>query len=265
MFPQSSFPQEPIDYRVEEIEMELLGIDIGISSIKYGRVCLGEETTVRNFDTIPIPQMLQEEKYADVIDVLVKATMPYEAACLGFPSRIWKNKLLREDINFNGLWKKVQTNLQAQNIPCFAMNDADAAGMAEVFRKGAEDLRHGVTVLLTLGSGIGSAIFLDGKLLPNTEMGMVEMHGISAELYTAASRKTQESLSIEEWGTRLQEYLEYVENILSPNHLVLGGGISADFSEYKDLLRTRATLQPAFYRNQAGVIGAAIFAAYQTL
>ena len=88
--------------------------------------------------------------------------------------------------------------------------------------------------------------------------------GLRAELYAAASIKTQESLTIQEWAARLQEYLEVVEYILSPNHLVLGGGISADFSMYKDLLKTRASLQPAFYRNQAGVIGAAIYAAYKT-
>jgi polyphosphate glucokinase len=244
--------------------MEFLGVDIGISSIKCGRVGLGEETTVSSFTVIPIPQTSREEKYTEAIRILLHRTMPYEAVCLGFPSRIWSNKLLREDINFNEVWKEVQKNLQAQNIPCFAMNDADAAGVAEVYRKGAEDLRHGVTVLLTLGSGIGSAIFLDGKLLPNTEMGTIEMHGVAAELYAAASRKTEESLLIPEWATRLQEYLDRVEHVLSPDHLVLGGGISADFSKFEHLLKTRASLQPAFYRNQAGVIGAAIFAAHQT-
>ena len=244
--------------------MEFLGVDIGSSSIKYGWVSLGEEITVRNFDMIVIPQTSREEKYADAIMYLLKATVSYQAVCFGFPSRIWENRILRNDIDFDGLWRKVQEYLQAQKIPCFAINDADAAGMVEVYRKGAEELRHGVTVLLTLGSGIGSAIFLDGKLLPNTEMGGIEMHGVEAEKYAAPSIKTRESLSIQEWASRLQEYLERVENILSPNHLVLGGGISTDFSKYKDLLKTRASLLPAFYRNQAGVIGAAIYAAYQT-
>jgi polyphosphate glucokinase len=244
--------------------MEFLGVDIGVSSIKYGRVGLGEETTIQNFGEIVIPQKSREKKYASAIKFLLQATFPYQAVCFGFPSRIWKNKILREDIDFDGLWVKVQKDLQAQKIPYFLMNDADAAGMAEIYRKGAEELKQGVTVLLTLGSGIGSAIFLDGNLIPNTEMGAIEMHGIRAELYTAASRKTQESLTIQEWAGRLQEYLEYVEYILSPNHLVLGGGISADFSIYKDLLKTRASLRPAFYRNQAGVIGAAIYAAQQT-
>jgi polyphosphate glucokinase len=244
--------------------MEFLGVDIGVSSIKYGRVRLEEESTIQNFDEIVIPQNSREKEYARAINSLLQSMLPYQAVCFGFPSRIWKNKILREDIDFDGLWVKVQKDLQIQKIPHFSMNDADAAGMAEIYRKGAEELRQGVTVLLTLGSGIGSAIFLDGKLLPNTEMGAIEMHGMRAELYTAASIKTQESLTIQEWAERLQVYLKVVEYILSPNHLVLGGGISADFSMYKNLLKTRASLQPAFYRNQAGVIGAAIYAAQQT-
>lgn len=244
--------------------MEFLGVDIGVSSIKYGRVSLGQETTIHSFDVIAIPQKSRENKYAGAIQHLLHAAIPYQAVCFGFPSRIWKNKILREDIDFEGLWVKVQLDLQAQKIPCFLMNDADAAGMAEIYRKGAEELQQGVTVLLTLGSGIGSAVFLDGKLIPNTEMGAIEMHGIRAERYTAASRITHESLTIQAWAGRLQEYLEYVEYVLSPNHLVLGGGISADFSIYKDLLKTRASLRPAFYGNQAGVIGAAINAAHQT-
>lgn len=244
--------------------MEFLGVDIGISSIKYGRVSLGKQTTVSKFDKILIPKILREQKYAEAIKLILQETKPYGAVCLGFPSRIWENKILRTDIDFEELWIKVKKDLQAEKVPCFAINDADAAGIAEVYRKGAEELQCGVTVLLTLGSGIGSAVFLDGNLLPNTEMGTIEIHGMIAEEYAAPSIKTQESLSVQEWATRLQEVLDLIEYLLSPNHLVLGGDISSDFSDYQDLLKTRATLRPAYYRNQAGVIGAAVCAAYQT-
>ena len=244
--------------------MEFLGVDIGISSVKYGRVSLGKQTAVNKFDKILIPKNFREQKYAEAIQFLLQEAKPYEAACLGFPSRIWDNKILRTDIDFNGLWIKLRNDLQADKKPCFAINDADAAGMAEVYRKGAEELRNGVTVLLTLGSGIGSAVFLDGKLLPNTEMGTIEIHGITAEKYAAPSIKTQQALSVQEWAKRLQEVLNLIEYLLSPDHLVLGGGISTDFYVYRDLIKTRASLRPAFYRNQAGVIGAAIYAAYQT-
>ena len=243
--------------------MEFLGIDIGLSSIKYGWVSLDGEITVCDFDMIVIPHTSRAEKCAEAINIILQTARPYQAVCIGFPSRIWQGRILREGFDFDGLWKRVKNKLRAQKIPCFALNDADAAGMVEVYRKGAEELRQGVTVLLTLGSGIGSAIFLDGKLLPNTEMGTIEMRGMKAEQYTAASLKTRESLSMKEWAARLQEYLELVEFILSPDHLVLGGAISADFSKFNELLKTRASLQPAFYRNQAGVIGAAVYAAYQ--
>ena len=231
--------------------MEFLGVDIGVSSIKNGRVSFGEESTIHHFDVIEIPQQSREIEYAKAIKTILQTSLPYRAVCLAFPSRIWKNRILREDIDFEGLWVELQNELQAQQMPNFAMNDADAAGTAEINRKGAEELRQGVTVLLTLGSGIGSAIFLDGKMLPNTELGAVEMHGMRGELYTAASTKTQEALTMEKWAARLQEFLDRVEYIISPHHLVLGGGISADFSQFKDMLRTRATLQPAYYRNQA--------------
>ena len=98
----------------------------------------------------------------------------------------------------------------------------------------------GVTVVITLGTGIGSAIFIDGSLLPNTELGLIEMHGMTAEKYTAASVKTKEALSWQEWATRLQEYLGKVEVVLKPDTLILGGGISADFKEYAPLFNTGA-------------------------
>jgi polyphosphate glucokinase len=122
-----------------------------------------------------------------------------------------------------------------------------------------------VTVVLTLGTGIGSGVFLDGKLFPNTEFGLIEMHGMLAEQYTAASIKRRDSLSIQEWTSRLQEFLTKIEILLSPDHIVIGGGISADFESYRHLLKTnRAALLPAYFRNQAGVIGAAMNAAFQS-
>ena len=134
-------------------------------------------------------------------------------------------------------------------------------GSPRLYRPEAAELRKGVTLVITLGSGIGSGLYLDGRLLPNTEMGLIEMHGMSAEKFTAASVKTREGLSTETWAVRLQEYLAKLEALLKPDTIVLAGGISADFEIYASLLSTRAKLLPAFYRNQAGVIGAAMYAA----
>jgi polyphosphate glucokinase len=244
--------------------MNFLGVDIGCTSIKYGLVSLVEEIRISNFDMIFVPQKSRTEKYIDSIRFLTERLSSYQAAGFGFPSVVLDNQIQNLTIEFNAIWLRTIELFQKINIPCFALNDADAAGIAEVYRKEASVLRKGVTVVITLGTGIGSAVFLDGKLLPNTEMGLFEVHGMRAENYAAPSVKTKESLSWVEWSCRLQEYLFILEKLLCPDHLVLGGGISADFEEYSRLLSTQAPLQPAFYRNQAGVVGAAMFAAVQT-
>ena len=113
--------------------------------------------------------------------------------------------------------------LQPLHIPGGALNDAYAAGLAEVYRYEAAALRLGATLVLILGTGIGSTLFLDGKLLPNTELGLLELHGMDSELYTASSIKTLEKLSMPAWVARLQEYLRKVEILLAPDRIVLGG------------------------------------------
>lgn len=243
--------------------MNILGIDIGCTSIKYGLICLGNETKVYNFDTISISQTHPVEEYTTILESIIYHASDYTAVGFGFPSVVQGNKILRQDINFDKVWSKVQDTLNTSSVPSFAVNDADAAGIAEVNRREAADLRTGVTIVLTLGTGIGSALFMDGKLLPNSELGLIKLHGMEAEHYAAPSVKSKESLSIQKWASRLQEYLDEVETILMPDHLVLGGGITSDFGVYQLLLKTRVPFQIAFYRNQAGVVGAAIYAAFK--
>ncbi len=241
--------------------MDLLGIDIGRTSIKYGRVRLEDGIEVRDFDQIPIPQTSRYAGYRDALIHLLQTAPAYRAAGVGFPCVIRRNRIYSKDVDFDGIWSEVQAFLKPLGVPCFAVNDADAAGMAEIKRPEAGDLRHGATIVLTLGTGIGSAVFLDGNLLPNTELGRIEFHGMPAEQYCAASVRTQEGLTFETWAGRLQEYLAEVDELFAPDHLVLGGGISADFEHYRTGLKTHADLRPAHYRNQAGVIGAAMYAA----
>ncbi len=180
-----------------------------------------------------------------------------------FPRVVINNMVIEFCHRLDEVWREVflSERLFPACIPRFAINDADAAGLAELQRPGAEELLHGVTIVLTLGTGIGSGIFVDGHLHPNTEMGLFQMYGMEAEQYTAPSIKSRDGLTLEAWCERFQEYLEKLELYLAPDHLVLGGGISADFEKFRPLLHTRADLRPAFYRNQAGVIGAALYAA----
>jgi polyphosphate glucokinase len=245
--------------------MDYLGIDIGGTSIKVGLVKFEREPVIQHFDTLFIPQPSQLEEYYRIIDTICKALPTYSGVGIGFPSPVRQNQVKNLSVRYNDIWNRARELLTLTNIPVFAINDADAAGLAELARGEASYLKNGVTLFLTLGTGIGSAIFSDGRLLPNTELGMIEMRGTTAEKFAAPSVKTQNGLTMEAWAQRLQEYLTKLETLLSPDHIVLGGGISADYSEYAPFITSRASLQPAYYRNQAGVVGAAQFAAEQNL
>jgi polyphosphate glucokinase len=141
-------------------------------------------------------------------------------------------------------------------VPVSVLNDADAAGLAENTFGAASEL-SGTVLLLTLGTGIGSALFTNGVLVPNTELGHLEFKGQDAELY-AAARVVAQGVPERAWAMRLNEYLNYVEDLLAPDHFLLGGGISKNFDRYADLLHTDATIRPAQFRNRAGIIGAAL-------
>ncbi len=140
------------------------------------------------------------------------------------------------------------------------VNDADAAGVAEAVYGAARGV-EGVVLVLTLGTGIGSAILVDGKLVPNTELGHLEIDGYNAESRAASSVKDREGLSYEEWATRLQRYLETVSMLFSPDLIVLGGGISKDSDKFLPLLDIPVPVVPAALLNQAGIVGAAVLAA----
>jgi len=149
---------------------------------------------------------------------------------------------------------------QATGLPSIVLNDADAAGVAEM-RAGAGRGRAGVVLLLTFGTGIGSALFVDGLLVPNTELGHLQMWGGSAELKAAAQAKTREDLSWAKWARRVDKYLAYVERLFSPDLLIVGGGVSRDYHKWVPLLHPRAETVPARFRNNAGIVGAALLAA----
>jgi polyphosphate glucokinase len=140
------------------------------------------------------------------------------------------------------------------------LNDADAAGLAEI-RFGDPLLRRGVTLLLTFGTGIGSALFVDGTLVPNTEFGHIEVDGHDAETKAAASAKESEGLSYPEWSVRVSRYISTLERLVWPDHIVLGGGVSKKPHKWVPLLDVHSTLIVASLQNNAGIVGAAVAAA----
>ena len=145
-------------------------------------------------------------------------------------------------------------------MPEVILNDADAAGLAEM-RFGDEALRqYDVVMFLTIGTGLGTALFVEGKLMPNTELGHIEINGKEAEHRASAAIKTKEKLSWKEWGSRFNNILLTYEALLNPEIFVLGGGISKDFEKYAKFFTTEVPVVAAKLENLAGIVGAAMAA-----
>ena len=145
----------------------------------------------------------------------------------------------------------------ATGRPTTVLNDADAAGIAEVAFGAARDV-PGVVLLVTFGTGIGTALFLDGRLVPNTELGHLELNGADAELHAADRVREEQGLSWETWAGRLQDYLRLVERLLTPDLIVLGGGVSKKSDRFLPHVRIDTRVVPAVLRNNAGIVGAAM-------
>jgi polyphosphate glucokinase len=141
----------------------------------------------------------------------------------------------------------------------FVLNDADAAGIAEARFGAARDVA-GVVILLTFGTGIGSALLINGILVPNTELGHLELHGHDAEKRAAASVREDEHLSYRKWAERVNDYMAHVEHLFTPDLFVVGGGVSKDAAKWVPLLDLHTPVRPAELLNNAGIVGAAIAA-----
>jgi polyphosphate glucokinase len=140
------------------------------------------------------------------------------------------------------------------------LNDADAAGVAEA-RFGAARGVAGVVIMLTFGTGIGSALLLDGQLVPNTELGHLELDGYDAETRAAASVRERKKLSYKDWAKRVDRYMQHVERLFTPDLFVVGGGVSKDAAKWLPELHLSAPVRPAQLLNEAGIVGAAMAAA----
>jgi polyphosphate glucokinase len=140
------------------------------------------------------------------------------------------------------------------------LNDADAAGVAEM-KFGAGRGQRGVAIMLTFGTGIGSAVFVDGRLVPNTELGHLELHGHDAEERASERARETHDLSWPDWAHRVQKYLAHVEKLFWPDLLIIGGGVSKRSDKFLPLIDIRTRVVPAGLQNNAGIVGAALTAA----
>lgn len=239
------------------------GIDIGGSGIKGAPADIRAGELLAKRFRVPTPVVSTPAAVTACLgQVLEHFEVPPETAVgITFPGIIQHGVVL-SSANLDKSW--IGTDLadlvrRTTGHRATIVNDADAAGYAEV-RYGAAQGQDGVVVVLTLGTGIGSAIINDGRLVPNTELGHLEIDGYDAETRAASSIKDKEGLSYEEWAVRLQRYFEVVEFLFSPDLFVVGGGVSKDHEKFVPLLKTRAPIVPAALRNQAGIVGAAALA-----
>lgn len=244
------------------------GIDIGGSGIKGAPVDLEVGKFAADRVRIPTPQPAVPNTVADVVAQIVEhfgeesGTRPIGVT---FPA-IVKNGVTLSAANVDPSWIGADADglftTRLRNRAVHVVNDADAAGLAES-EFGAARGVSGVVIVATLGTGIGSALLLDGRLVPNTELGHLEIDGHDAEKRAADSARERDDLSWEKWAHRLQTYFETIDKLFTPDLIVVGGGVSKKSQKFLPLLRLRSPIVPAQLLNDAGIVGAAVLAAQQ--
>jgi polyphosphate glucokinase len=241
--------------------MEILGVDIGGSGIKGAIVDVTTGELKSDRIRIPTPQPATPDAVAQTLKQLVDQIGYKGPIGCGFPARVIKGEVLTA-ANIDKSWINVKVEKifsKAVGMDVFVANDADVAGLAEL-SFGAVKGHKGTVLFLTLGTGIGSALFHNGHMFPNTEFGHLKFKGDSAEKYCADSAREREELKFKEWGERLNKYLEYISFLISPEIIVLGGGVSKKFEKFEEQLKVNVKVVPAKTLNLAGIIGAAMYA-----
>jgi polyphosphate glucokinase len=240
---------------------KILGIDIGGSGIKGAPVDTKSGKLLDEKHRIPTPEPSSPQLVAKAVKELVKYFKWDGSIGFGFPAVV-QNGVVKTAANIDKAWINTDARKlfsEATRLPVWVTNDADAAGLAEV-KLGAGEGFKGAIVVLTIGTGIGSSLFINGKLYPNTEFGHVEFRGMDAEAYASDATRKKENLDWATWGKRLNEYLNHIEFLTWPEMIILGGGASKKLDLFKDQLNLKAKVVPAKFLNEAGIIGAALAA-----
>jgi polyphosphate glucokinase len=241
--------------------MQILGIDIGGSGIKGAPVDIDTGKLTADRYRIPTPQPAKPDVVAEVVAEIAQHFNWNGPIGCTFPAVVKKGITLSAANVDNG-W--IGTNAQSlfrkkTNCPVLVLNDADAAGIAEM-QFGAGKGKSGVVIMLTLGTGIGSAVFLDGVLLPNTEFGHMEVRGKDAEQRASDRVRVENELSWEKWAKRVNEVLERLEVLFTPDLFIIGGGVSKEYDKFLPLLKNSTKVVRAKLLNEAGIVGAALAA-----
>lgn len=214
---------------------------------------------------IPTPSSRKPEAMAGVLKEIVKHFDHHGPVGCGFPTVI-KHGICKSPGNLHKSWLGVNVRdlfSDATGLPVTVINDADAAGYA-VMNYGIGKGVDGFVLMITIGTGLGSGAFLNGELLPNFELGQIPYKKYKKiETWAASSAKERENLSYDQWGKRFNKFLELVDLIVSPDMIILGGGASKDFEEYRHRIKIDTPVVPAQFRNHAGIIGAAVAALHE--
>jgi polyphosphate glucokinase len=253
--------KEPV---IPKTPLRALGVDVGGSGVKAAPVQLKRGVLQARRKRMPTPQPATPTAVADAVAELVAAFKWNGPVGCTVPARV-RNGIVETASNIAPEWigtDAVELLTERLGRPVAVLNDADAAGLAEM-RFGAGRGCEGVCLVLTFGTGIGSALFARGRLVPNTELGHLHLEGRIAEHVAASSARDRDKLTWADWATnRVQPYLSRVEFLLAPDLIIVGGGVSRPdrWAQFGPILRTHAQLLPAVLGNEAGIVGAALAA-----
>ena len=242
--------------------MAIFGIDVGGTGIKAGLVEPSNGSLLNERVCVLTPRPANPESIAREIKKLCAQADWKGSVGVGFPAAIQRGKVRTAaniDPSFIGLdIDDYFSNYCQQTV--HVINDADAAGLAEV-RLGAGKDQRGVVLVITIGTGLGTALFSEGHLLPNSELGHVFLsNGQEAEKCASEAVRVSQNLSWQEWGGRFNDYLVMMEKLVWPDLIILGGGVSAKLSKYAPMMTIKTPVIAASFLNRAGIVGAALFA-----
>lgn len=242
--------------------MQILGIDIGGTGIKAAIVETSTGELISERTRVITPRPATPDAVGAVLKTVVADHHWSGPIGMGFPAAI-QHGITRTaanvDKSFIGL-PIAECFSQHTGCPVYIANDADAAGLAEM-RFGAGKGNTGVVLIITIGTGLGTALFSEGHLMPNTELGHVFLeNGFEAERYASEAVRVTKDLKWKEWGERFNLYLTTMESLLWPDLIVLGGGVSEKLHKFSPMITTKVKVVAASFLNQAGIVGAALFA-----
>ncbi|MGW3283292.1 polyphosphate--glucose phosphotransferase [Streptomyces sp. NPDC001002] len=245
--------------------MQIFGVDIGGSGIKGAPVDLDKGDLAEERFKVLTPHPATPDGVADGVKEVVEHFGWTGPVGLTFPGVVTGGSTIRTAANVDKSWidtdARVLFSDRLGGHDVTVVNDADAAGVAEMAFGAGRD-RKGTVILLTFGTGIGSAVFVDGVLVPNTELGHLELHGHDAETRASSKAKDDGELTWEHWAHRVQKYLAHVEMLFTPELFIIGGGVSRKADKFLHFIEDiKAEIVPAQLQNNAGIVGAAMHAA----